>query len=190
MEYNLRDSLYYLKLYLKSTDLNTDMHQFKLNQIPVIFTKVLYQIYFLTMDSKYMRIKFKNHLNIPIKFRTYELTLSHPLDVNYVLEQGQGHGHLSKYFISGLIFHFFLCLYEKKISNPSLKKRSLDISLQHKNRASNKFSEKNFCTWPKVGLALRGLMTKMYLVQKMCSLLTLSALDRFSAKYKFFFQKF
>ena len=35
------------------------------------------------------------------------LTLLHPLDVNYVLEQGQGHGHLSKYLIFGLIFHFF-----------------------------------------------------------------------------------
>ena len=34
------------------------------------------------------------------------LTLSRPLDVNYVLDQGQGHGHLSKYPISGLIFHF------------------------------------------------------------------------------------
>ena len=85
------------------------------------------------------------------------LTLSCPLDVNYVLEQSQGHGHLSKYLISGLIFNFFL-VYMKKTSNPSLKKRSLDISLQHKNRASNKLSKKNFCTWPKIGLALKGLI--------------------------------
>ena len=35
------------------------------------------------------------------------LTLSRPLDINYALEQGQGHGHLSKYLISGLIFPFF-----------------------------------------------------------------------------------
>ena len=33
---------------------------------------------------------------------------------------------------------------KKKTSNPSLKKRSLDIFLQHKNRASNKFSKKKF----------------------------------------------
>ena len=72
------------------------------------------------------------------------LTLSRPLDVNYVLEQGQGHGHLSKYLIFGLIFHFFHVYMKKKTSNPSLKKRSLDISLQHKNRASNKFSKKTF----------------------------------------------
>ena len=84
------------------------------------------------------------------------LTLSRPLDVNYVLEQGQGHGHLSKYLI-WLDFSFFSCLYEKKTSKSSLKNRSLDISLQHKNRASNKFSKKNFCTWPKMGLALKGL---------------------------------
>ena len=65
---------------------------------------------------------------------------------------------MSKYLISGLIFHFFSCLYEKKTSNPSLKKRSPDISLQHKNRASNKFSKKNFCTWPKIRLALKGII--------------------------------
>ena len=33
----------------------------------------------------------------------------------YILDQGQGHGYMSKYLISGLIFHFFSCLYEKKI---------------------------------------------------------------------------
>ena len=71
------------------------------------------------------------------------LTLSRPLDVNYVLEQCQGHGHLSKYLISGLSFQFFSCLYEKKNFKVfSKKKKSLDISLQHKNRASNKFSKK------------------------------------------------
>ena len=43
------------------------------------------------------------------------LTLSRPLDVNYVLDQGQGRGHLSKYLISGLIFHFFhVYMKEKK----------------------------------------------------------------------------
>ena len=42
------------------------------------------------------------------------LTLSRPLDVNYVLEQGQGQGHLFKYLISGLIFHLFSCLFGKK----------------------------------------------------------------------------
>ena len=47
----------------------------------------------------------------------------------------------------------------KKTKNKPLskKKRSLDISLQHKNRASNKFSKKNFCTWPIIGLALKVL---------------------------------
>ena len=52
----------------------------------------------------------------------YSLTLSRPLDVNYVLDQGQGHGHLSKYLISGLNFLFFSCLYEKKTSKSCLKK--------------------------------------------------------------------
>ena len=88
------------------------------------------------------------------------LTLSRPLDVNYVLEQGQGHGHLSKYLISGLIFNFFHVYMKKKNFKPFSKKRSLDISLQHKNRASNKFSKKNFCTWPKIGLVLKGLKIK------------------------------
>ena len=47
----------------------------------------------------------------------------------------------------------------KKSSKSSLKKkkRSLDISLQHKKEASYKFSKKNFCTWPKKGLELKGL---------------------------------
>ena len=46
----------------------------------------------------------------------------------------------------------------KKSSKSSLKKkRSLDISLQHKNQASYKFS-KTTCTWPKTGLALKGLI--------------------------------
>ena len=82
------------------------------------------------------------------------LTLSRPWDVNYVLQQG--HGHLSKYLISDLIFQFFHS-YIKKSSKSSLKKRSLDISLQHKNRASNKFSKKNtFVLGPKIGLALKG----------------------------------
>ena len=44
----------------------------------------------------------------------------------------------------------------KKSLKSSLKKRSLDISLQHKNEASYKFSKKDFCTWPKTGLALKG----------------------------------
>ena len=78
---------------------------------------------------------------LPAKIKCSQLTLSRPLDVNYVLDQGQGHGHLSKYLISGLIFLFFH-VFMKKASNPSLKKRSLDISLQHKNRASKKFSKK------------------------------------------------
>ena len=34
------------------------------------------------------------------KIKINILTLSRPLDVNYVLEQGQGHGHLSKYLVS------------------------------------------------------------------------------------------
>ena len=55
---------------------------------------------------------------------------------------------MSKYLISDLIFQFFRS-YMKKSSKSSLKKRSLDISLQHKNEASCKFSKKNFCTWPK-----------------------------------------
>ena len=44
-----------------------------------------------------------------------ELTLSRPLDVNYFLEQGQGHGHLSKYLISGLILIFFHVYVKKKL---------------------------------------------------------------------------
>ena len=47
----------------------------------------------------------------------------------------------------------------KKGSKSSLKKRSLDISLQHKNEASYKFfRKKNFCTWPKKVLVLKGLI--------------------------------
>ena len=52
--------------------------------------------------------------------------------------------------VSDLIFQYFHS-YMKKSS------KSSDISLQHKNRASNKFSKKNFCTWPKTGLGLKGL---------------------------------
>ena len=48
----------------------------------------------------------------------------------------------------------------KKSLKSSLNKRSLDISFQHKNRASNKFSKENFYTWPKTGLALIGLIRK------------------------------
>ena len=47
----------------------------------------------------------------------------------------------------------------KKSSKSSLKKRSLDISLQHKNEASYKFSKKKFCNWPKKGLGVKGLST-------------------------------
>ena len=64
--------------------------------------------------------------------------------------------HLSKYLISDLIFQFFHS-YMKKRSKSSLKKRSLDISLQHKSETSYKFSKKNFCTWPKKVLELKGL---------------------------------
>ena len=55
-----------------------------------------------------------------IQNRAARLTLSRPLDVNYVFDQG--HGHLSKYLIFGLIFHFFH-VYMKITSNPSLKKK-------------------------------------------------------------------
>ena len=48
---------------------------------------------------------------------------------------------MSKYLISDLIFEFFSLIYEKS-SKSCLKKRSLDISLQHKNEASYKFSIK------------------------------------------------
>ena len=58
----------------------------------------------------------------------------------------------------------------KKSSKSSLNKRSLDISLQHKNEASYKFSKKNFCTGPKKGLKLKGI--------------TLSAPRRFSPRKK------
>ena len=51
-------------------------------------------------------------------------TLSRPLDVNYVLDQGQGHGHLSKYLISGLIFHFFHVYMKIKFKPFSKKKVS------------------------------------------------------------------
>ena len=46
-----------------------------------------------------------------------------------------------------------------KSSKSSLKKRSRDISPQHKNKASYKFSQQseNFCTWPEKGLELKGL---------------------------------
>ena len=46
-----------------------------------------------------------------------------------------------EYLISDLIFQFFHS-YMKKSSKSSLNKRSLDISLQHKNEASHKFSKK------------------------------------------------
>ena len=59
--------------------------------------------------------------------------------------------------ISDLIFQFFHS-YMKKSSKSSLKKGSLDISLQQKNEASYKFSKKKFCTWPKKGLELKGLI--------------------------------
>ena len=45
----------------------------------------------------------------------------------------------------------------KKSSKSLLNERSPDISLQHKNQASYKFSKKNFLTWPKTGLALKWL---------------------------------
>ena len=48
---------------------------------------------------------------------------------------------MSEYLISDLIFQFFSLLYGKKFKVFS-KKRSLDISLQHKNEASYKFSKK------------------------------------------------
>ena len=48
----------------------------------------------------------------------------------------------------------------KKSSKSSLKERSLDISLQHENQASYKFSKKNFCTWPQTGLAVKGLIAR------------------------------
>ena len=59
----------------------------------------------------------------------------------YVQCQGQVYGHLSKYLIYDLIYQFFQS-YMKKSSKSSLKERSLDISLQHKNEASYKFSKK------------------------------------------------
>ena len=62
--------------------------------------------------------------------------------------------------ICDLIYQFFHSNM-KKSSKSSLKKRSLDLSLQHKNQASYKFSKKNFCTWPKTGLALKGLITNI-----------------------------
>ena len=48
---------------------------------------------------------------------------------------------MSKYLISDLIFWFFHS-YMKNSSKSSLKKMSLDISLQHKNEATYKFSKK------------------------------------------------
>ena len=45
----------------------------------------------------------------------------------------------------------------KKSSKSSLKKkRSLDISLQQKTKLAINFQKKNFCTWPKKGLELKG----------------------------------
>ena len=88
--------------------------------------------------KKKKKILDKNRLGTE---RVKTLTLSLPSDVNYVLEQGQGYGHLSKYLISGLIFHFFH-VYMKKNFKPFSKKRSLDISLQHKNLARYKLKKK------------------------------------------------
>ena len=52
-----------------------------------------------------------------------------------------------------------------KSSMSSLNKRSLDISLLHKNEASYEFSNKKiFCTWPILGLALKGLNDHMLVV--------------------------
>ena len=49
---------------------------------------------------------------------------------------------LKSHFWLDFTFFFHVYMKKKKTSNPSLIKRSLDISLQHKNRASNKFSKK------------------------------------------------
>ena len=61
----------------------------------------------------------------------------------------------------------------KKSSNPSLKKVLLIYLSSIKTKLAIKFLKKNLCTWPKIGLALKGL--------------TLSRLGLFSAKYKSFF---
>ena len=47
----------------------------------------------------------------------------------------------------------------EKSSKFSLKNRSFDISLQHENKASYKFSKKNFCTWLEKVLKLKGLIS-------------------------------
>ena len=56
-----------------------------------------------------------NELNKVGNHCSNSLALLRPLDINYVLYQGQGHGHLSKYLISGLIFHFFHVYMKKKL---------------------------------------------------------------------------
>ena len=58
------------------------------------------------VDPSFQDLSTSHNLVIGLICIPIILTLSRPLDVNYVLEQGRGHGHLSKYLISGFIFHF------------------------------------------------------------------------------------
>ena len=95
------------------------------------------------MDNKPLQLK-RLVLQTSKSFCFNILTLSRPLDVNYVLEQGQGHGHLSKYLISGLIFHFFHVYMKKKALNPSLKKGLLIYLSSIKTELAINFLKKTF----------------------------------------------
>ena len=85
----------------------------------------------------------------------WQLTLSRPLDIPVRPRSRLGTFVYISHFL--LDFSVFSLIYEKSAKSFLKKKRSLDISLQHKNEASYKFSKKNVCTWPKTGLALKGL---------------------------------
>ena len=69
-------------------------------------------------------VQLGNFYYLHIIYVIYILILSHPLDVNYVSEQGQGHGHLSKCLIPGLIFPFFHVYMKKNFKPFSIKKVS------------------------------------------------------------------
>ena len=89
-------------------------------------------------------VQLGNFYYLHIIYVIYILILSHPLDVNYILEQGQGHGHLSKCLIPGLIFPFFSCLYEKKLQTLLYKKGLLIYLSSIKTELAINFLKKTF----------------------------------------------
>ena len=75
----------------------------------------------------------------------------------YVQPQGQGYGHLSKYLIYDFIYQFFHSIMKKKFKVFSKKNDLLMYLSSIKTELAINFLKKNFCTWPKKGLELKGL---------------------------------